>query len=1015
MEQDDKRVQLHFDVAQPPDHMETEDQPDQQITLTAALSAAAAAATESHAERFHAQAKHSQRLEYFAAMYEKDDNRSAIQSLLQHHEVTITDSNLIVNALNDQLAWHLVSHYLNLQICVGAGLGLAAMLPNITMHHTMEFWLDLKQQAWRFGAKYAKLGFDPTGCMLWIGRSSTGEDTWLAWVRNESLWDEAEDIPPASGKEGTVMSKKHYRMVVMFLAEMLTKINHQDVIVTNPYPDIEDDTEFQFATNALASMWKTIHEQADWPKTGQSRTSWTLTTFLRIRVENHPRASGLAKKWSKSNELDFDQFLENPCRELYTRKQIGQKVVILVVINDLLFCICSAPEDSNRRTNLNLNALQRLDDTIRDEYQNWVDEAPLFYLEDDFLTSRVPVAITSRFGQNQQLAESRADRDQEVLNWAQDRDYKRIRYLTIALASHLRVRTVHSWRERLIADIRENFSAGIYNSRNDDTREIITWDELAEMPLVDDEGREIPIYCGMGFNIPRRIPRFSKHSLPHGVLVDLRKVKDLFQHELDEEDFYMDEDTAPVDVYTYPQAGTKIAGHFQANGLMLNVGVFVKLVNESLTYVPDAMDEDEEDALPRRPKNIVNGIACQGYNAVMHSTRGDSAQHHDAQLGMITGALSGCWVTNPAGTRTARYLREKCARLLPHEAFSTKIKNERILRDLRLENVFWIDIKAMDKDDQDGTRILTKIIRPLTYSWNHPVLMDKLKPQAYPMIYNWTTYPLTTLLAKIWKQGYDAWMQHRHPDTLQVELCSALERALNFMHTGNVAVIATSAMNPLWIGLSIIHDGLPCLNEAILPTVANKILIDKAQWPLNSRNMPVSASRCAQIRTYSLGHYNFSWHYSLQIFYAHLAMSTLSSHHLPVTLQEQNPNINTANDCKDLVPRTNEGGGFLVNETLMFNSEQIVLSILFNDEVGVQNIWLSIIFNDAVGVQYLAWYHTAGAGTELIYYSSIFYKNAKKAIVYEANKAGIDSQWRVLPWKMRQRLGCYDQWMDTNK
>ncbi|KIL55211.1 hypothetical protein M378DRAFT_182284 [Amanita muscaria Koide BX008] len=633
-----------------------------------------------------------------------------------------------------------------------------------------------------------------------------GEDTWLAWVRNESLWDEAEDIPPASGKEDTVMSKKHYWMVVMFLAEMLTKINHRDVIVTNPYPDMEDDTEFQFATNAL---------------------------------------------------------------------------------------------DSNRRTNLNLNALQRLDDTICDEYQNWVDEAPLFYLEDDFLTSRVPVAITSRFGQNQQLAESRADRDQEVLNWAQDRDYKRIHYLTIALASHLRVHTVHSWRERLIADIRENFSAGIYNSRNDDTREIITWDELAEMPLVDDEGREIPIYCGMGFNIPRRIPRFSKHSLPHGVLVDLRKVKDLFQHELDEEDFYMDEDTAPVDVYTYPQAGTKIAGHFQANGLMLNVSVFVKLVNESLTYVPDAMDEDEEDALPRRPKNIVNGIACQGYNAVMHSTRGDSAQHHDAQLGMITGALSGCWATNPAGTRTARYLREKCARLLPHEAFATKIKNERILRDLRLENVFWIDIKAMDKDDQDGTRILTKIIRPLTYSWNHPVLMDELKPRVILFKAEAT---------KIWKQGYDAWMQHCHPDTLQVELCSALERALNFMHTGNVAIIATSAMNPLWIGLSIIHDGLPCLNEAILPTVANKILIDKAQWPLNSRNMPVSASRCAQIRTYGLGHYN--------IFYAHLAMSTLSSRHLPVTFQEQNPNFNTANafayhclclfvqDCKDLVAAT---------------------------------------------------------------------------------------------------------------
>ncbi|KAM6502321.1 hypothetical protein JOM56_002298 [Amanita muscaria] len=73
----------------------------------------------------------------------------------------------------------------------------------------------------RFSAKFAKLGFDPTGCMVWIGQSSTREDTWLGWVPND--WEEAEDVPTGTGKEDTTMSQKHYRIAVMFLAEMLNR------------------------------------------------------------------------------------------------------------------------------------------------------------------------------------------------------------------------------------------------------------------------------------------------------------------------------------------------------------------------------------------------------------------------------------------------------------------------------------------------------------------------------------------------------------------------------------------------------------------------------------------------------------------------------------------------------------------------------------------------------------------------------------------------------------------------
>jgi hypothetical protein len=70
-------------------------------------------------------------------------------------------------------------------------------------------------------------------------------------VPNENLWEEAEDVPPSKGKEDTTMSKKHYRCAIMFLSEMLTKIQYRDVIVTTQYPEVEFDDEFHLATNAL--------------------------------------------------------------------------------------------------------------------------------------------------------------------------------------------------------------------------------------------------------------------------------------------------------------------------------------------------------------------------------------------------------------------------------------------------------------------------------------------------------------------------------------------------------------------------------------------------------------------------------------------------------------------------------------------------------------------------------------------------------------------------------------------
>jgi hypothetical protein len=70
-------------------------------------------------------------------------------------------------------------------------------------------------------------------------------------------------------------------------------------------------------------------------------------------------------------------------------------------------------------------------------YADWIGDAPEEYTAEDLFTSRIPVAITSRFGQNQELASSIELCNEEQHNWAHDCSYSRIRYLTIALATHI--------------------------------------------------------------------------------------------------------------------------------------------------------------------------------------------------------------------------------------------------------------------------------------------------------------------------------------------------------------------------------------------------------------------------------------------------------------------------------------------------------------------------------------------------------------------------------------------------
>ena len=91
---------------------------------------------------------------------------------------------------------------------------------------------------------------------------------------------------------------------------------------------------------------------------------------------------------------------------------------------------------------MSLNQVKRLNTQIKQSYQNWISDAPEEYLSDMWFRSRIPVAVTSRYGQNQPIGLETMNDDEESYTWDTLRDWSRLKYVTVAVATHLRSRLI---------------------------------------------------------------------------------------------------------------------------------------------------------------------------------------------------------------------------------------------------------------------------------------------------------------------------------------------------------------------------------------------------------------------------------------------------------------------------------------------------------------------------------------------------------------------------------------------
>jgi hypothetical protein len=85
---------------------------------------------------------------------------------------------------------------------------------------------------------------------------------------------------------------------------------------------------------------------------------------------------------------------------------------------------------------MNMKYLKQLDEELVSGFHDWVKDAPDHWKADGFLTNNSPIVITSCFGQNAPIG-LEGEEDAEAAAWDRDRDFSKIAFLTVAIATSI--------------------------------------------------------------------------------------------------------------------------------------------------------------------------------------------------------------------------------------------------------------------------------------------------------------------------------------------------------------------------------------------------------------------------------------------------------------------------------------------------------------------------------------------------------------------------------------------------
>ncbi|KAH8977123.1 hypothetical protein EDB86DRAFT_3093129 [Lactarius hatsudake] len=529
---------------------------------------------------------------------------------------------------------------------------------------------------------------------------------------------------------------------------------------------------------------------------------------------------------------------------------------------------------------LNQRNTEKLDELISEGYKEWVENAPNSWKKDGFLEKHSPIVVTSRYGQNVEIAEG-GNKTGEALHWDKERDYSKVAFMTVALATLIECTEATSWEVFDPKVLKRTFGT-LYDRENKSSRKKVN---LERLPMTTEEGTEIPIYDEIGRRIPRRRATRQPEDPACGVLMDLVNVHSLFHPEreypLSEEDRMEEFDdlrpeTGRVDVY--PLGFLRTAGNVQAEGIPPCFYKGIREISSKVRADPNGEDDGSSSSttsngpmtkIPLARTQVIKPISSQFYNYISHRAA-SRAGDMDTEKGTVTAALAGAFATTTKDRATARGKQDQCRIALPWKRFHDKISCYDCPVSCRGEIVYAVNVRALKV--RTGRSLFSDVIWPLVNLWEQGEVRGTikdylviLKPEVFPSLFKWVSSPITTLIETIYEQEMRKItddMDDQEPNQLKLELLAALERTLCYCHTGNAACLATTLMRPLGLSRGLIKDGFPMLMPVfketnILEAMKRGFQVDDRKWPMKD-GYPAIASRKAQEVTYSAQHFHAS-------------------------------------------------------------------------------------------------------------------------------------------------------------
>ena len=263
----------------------------------------------------------------------------------------------------------------------------------------------------------------------------------------------------------------------------------------------------------------------------------------------------------------------------------------------------------------------------------------------------------------------------------------------------------------------------IYRTKDARQEDLIA--EPESEPLTDADGYEVKFWTSEGRRIQRReLQDNDFESDPTntcGILLNLDTVEQLFTQSFEQPYFNPEVYISNEEVTKYPMAFLRNIGQLQARQPLPLLVPALRNVNDAIALRENANDNDDDDdeeeervldddgnLIPaQRPAlPAVFGVSVQMYNRMLHFVA-PRANEHEAICGHVTAACGGHWATTPADKGRATRAQQKVSRTLPHQRLQSASLSGHASKDLRVEQVYVMDMDKVHLDHRNGGFVIT--------------------------------------------------------------------------------------------------------------------------------------------------------------------------------------------------------------------------------------------------------------------------------------------------------------------